>query len=57
MPPPLVGEALADRRVFERERFATFSPAAATFFLAAAVGFGAAGENMKKQIFCQGLPY
>ncbi|MGL0865856.1 hypothetical protein ACSTB5_09275 [Faecalibacterium duncaniae] len=43
---------MADRRVFERERFATFSPADATFFLAAAVGFGAAGENMKKQIFC-----
>ena len=48
MPPPLVGEALAYRYVFERERFATFCAAAVSFFLAADDGFGAKGDHSEK---------
>ena len=48
MPPPLVGEALAYRCVFERMRFAAFCSAAVSFFLAADAGFGAAGDYSEK---------
>ena len=48
MPPPLVGEALAYRHVFERWRFAPLCTAAVRFCLAADVGFGAAGDDSEK---------
>jgi len=48
MPPPLVGEALAFRRVFECKRFATICSADAVFCLTAEIDLGAKGEEIKK---------
>ena len=44
MPPLLVGEALAFRRVFERERFAPICAAGIWFYFMADAGFGAIGD-------------
>ena len=56
MPPPLVGEALAFRRVFECKRFATICPADAVFCLTAEIDLGAKGEEIKNESFAKGSP-
>ena len=56
MPPPLVGEALADRRVFEGVRFAPICSADILSCLAAVSGFGASATRWKSESYAKGSP-
>ena len=53
---PLVGEALADRRVFEGIRFAPICSADVLSCLAAVSGFGASATRWKSESYAKGSP-